>query len=80
MVTESIDETRLVTLPGNVHPLARAQYDRAKVDDSLAVKRVLLLLNRLLLNRPAEREAALQKFPGGRSPRRFNEASRWLSA
>ena len=57
VMTESIDETRTLILHGNVHPLAQAQYERATVDDSLAAKRVLSPLNR-----PAEGEAALQKF------------------
>ena len=57
VMSESIDETRLLILHGNVHPLAQAQYERATVDDSLAAKRVLSPLNR-----PAEGEAALQKF------------------
>src|SRR5215469_4315274 len=74
MVTEAIDETRLVTLHGNVHPLARALYDRGKVDDSLPVKRVLLLLNR-----PAEREAALQKFLADVHRRGSSSYHRWLT-
>ncbi len=56
-IIQAIDETRLVTLHGNVHPLAQARYDRGAVPDSFPADRVLLLLSR-----PVEREAALQEF------------------
>ena len=52
-----IDESRRVTLRGTVHPLAQAQYDRGAVPDAFPAERMLVLLRR-----PAEREAALQKF------------------
>lgn len=57
LVTRPIDETKLVTLPGNLHPLALPQYDCGAVPDTLPTNRILLLLNR-----PAEREQALQTF------------------
>jgi subtilase family serine protease len=57
LVNESIDEGALVTLHGSVHPMAQAQYDEGAVPDALASGRVVLLLNR-----PAEREAALAQF------------------
>jgi len=57
LVTKLIDEANLVTLHGNVHPLAQARYDRGAVPDALPAGRVLLLLNR-----PAERETALRQF------------------
>ena len=52
-----IDESRLVTLHGSVHPLARPANDLGPVSDSYATGRMLLLLNR-----PPERKAALQQF------------------
>jgi hypothetical protein len=57
LVTHSIDESKLVTLAGSVHPLALPQNDRGAVADSFPAPRMLLLLNR-----PPEREAALQEF------------------
>jgi len=57
LVTESIDESKLVILHGTVHPLARARYDQGPVPDSFPAQRMLLILNR-----PAEREASLQQF------------------
>jgi len=57
LITKPVDETKLITLYGNVHPLAQARYDHGVVPDAMPAQRILLLLNR-----PPEREAALQKF------------------
>ena len=57
LVTQQIDETQIVKLHGNVHPLAQARYDRGGVPDAFPAERVLLLLNR-----PADKESALQQF------------------
>src|SRR5437867_11389461 len=45
-ITEAIDETQLVRLKGNVHPLARAEFDQGAVEDSQPMNRMLLLLQR----------------------------------
>ena len=39
-----IDEARVVTLEGNVHPLARAEFDRGAVDAEISLGRMMLLL------------------------------------
>ena len=57
LVTQAIDETKRVTLPGTVHPLARASFDQGAVPDSFAANRMFLMLNR-----PPEREADLRQF------------------
>ena len=56
-ITQAIDENNLVTLKGNTHPLARAQYDQGAAPDSLPAERILLLLQRS----PAQ-EAALRQL------------------
>ena len=56
-ITEPIDEASVVTLHGNVHPLAQARYDLGTVPDSFPASRMMLLLQR-----SPEREAALQQF------------------
>ncbi len=56
-ITQDIDETQLVRLQGNVHPLARPEFDRGAVAESQPMTRMLLLLQR-----SAEQEAALQQF------------------
>jgi hypothetical protein len=57
LVTERIDESRLVSLAGSVHPLAQTRYDRGAVDDSFRADRIVLLLGR-----SAEQQAALDSF------------------
>jgi len=57
LITEPIDESQVVVLHGNVHPLAQPRYDVGAVPDSFPAERLLLLLNR-----PAERESQLQQF------------------
>lgn len=59
LVSQAIDDARVVKLQGSVHPLAQARYDRGAVPDSFPAERVLLLLSR-----PPERETALQEFLG----------------
>ncbi|HKN73684.1 MAG TPA: Ig-like domain repeat protein [Candidatus Acidoferrum sp.] len=57
LVTQAIDESKVVTLRGTVHPLAQTAFDRGSVPETFAANRMLLMLNR-----PPEREAALQQF------------------
>lgn len=56
-ITQAINNTQLMTLHGNVHPLARAEFDRGEVDFSRPVTRMLLLLQR-----SPEQQAALAKL------------------
>ena len=45
-VLDSIDETQLVTLKNNVHPLARRQFDRGSAPGSPPTGRITLVLRR----------------------------------
>ena len=56
-ITQAINDTQLVTLHGNVHPLARSEFDQGVIDFSRPVTRMLLLLQR-----SPEQEAALDKL------------------
>jgi hypothetical protein len=56
-VVEAISNEHRVTLEGNVHPLARAEFDRGAALDSQPMTRMLLLLKR-----SDEQEAALRDF------------------
>ncbi len=56
-ITANIDEHRLIQLRGNVHPLARAEFDRGLVSASLPLERVVLTLQR-----SPEQESALTAF------------------
>src|ERR1700689_1706308 len=74
LIIQPIDEAKLVALHGNVHPLAQARYDAGAVPDSLPANRILLLLNR-----PADREAALQQFMKDVHTRGLAGYHQWLS-
>ncbi len=43
-ITAAVNDRMLTSLNGNVHPLARAEYDQGKVDDSLPLKHIILML------------------------------------
>src|SRR6266704_5460382 len=45
-ITGAVDEKNLVMLPGNVHPLARPEFDQGVAADAQPLKRILLLLQR----------------------------------
>ncbi|WP_323118414.1 S53 family peptidase [Burkholderia alba] len=57
VVTQAVDERATVTLPGNVRPEATAANDRGRVDDTLMLDHM-----QLLLQRPAQTEAALVRL------------------
>ncbi|HTQ85225.1 MAG TPA: Ig-like domain repeat protein [Candidatus Solibacter sp.] len=54
-ITQAIDDQKLVTLRGNVHLLARPEFDRGAASDAEPLRRMLLLLQR-----SPEQEAALE--------------------
>src|SRR6266568_700744 len=56
-IRESIDESSVVTLRGNTHPLAQPKYDRGPAPVSMPASRLLLVLQR-----SAEQEASLQTY------------------
>jgi hypothetical protein len=56
-ITQAINENNLIVLRGNVHPLARPEFDQGAVSASQPLHRMLLLLQR-----GADQEAALQKL------------------
>src|SRR5260370_38394489 len=58
-ITQAIDETQLQRLKGNVHPLARPEFDQGAVSDATPMSRMLMLLKR-----SPEQDAALQKLMG----------------
>src|SRR5260370_41642579 len=45
-ITQAIDETQLVRLKGNVHPLARPEFDLGAAPAALPMQRMLLVLKR----------------------------------
>lgn len=57
LINGKIDETQLVTLPGNVRPEARASHDRGPVADSMPMNHL-----QLVMVRPAGLEEALEAY------------------
>jgi hypothetical protein len=45
-ITQAVDNTRMVTLKGNTHPMARPEFDRGRVADSLPLNKMVLVLQR----------------------------------
>jgi subtilase family serine protease len=43
-IVDPIDESDVVTLAGNTHPLARAEFDQGPVSDQMRLERIVLLL------------------------------------
>jgi subtilase family serine protease len=73
-VTQAPDGKTRVTLPGNVHPLARAENSRGAVEDSLAMPRILLLLKR-----SDQQEAALQSLMEAQQDKSSPNYHAWLT-
>jgi hypothetical protein len=73
-ITQAIDETQLVPLKGNVHPLARPEFDQGAVSDSMSANRMLLLLQR-----SAEQEAALRQLLEDQQNKGSASFHKWLT-
>src|SRR5712692_5787613 len=75
VVTQNIDEEKLVTLHGNTRPEAKAEHDQGAVDDNLVLEHMLLQLRR-----PAEQDAELQEFLEDLNKEGSPNFHRWISA
>jgi subtilase family serine protease len=73
-VTDTVDDTNRTMLRGNVHPMARAQFDRGAVADAQPVTRILLLLQR-----SAEQEAALRQLMEEQQSKNSPNYHAWLT-
>jgi hypothetical protein len=73
-ITQAIDETQLVRLKGNVHPLARAEFDRGPVSNATPMKRMMLLLQR-----SPEQEAALRQFMDEQMSKESPNFHKWIA-
>ena len=73
-ITQAIDETQLVRLRGNVHPLARLEFDQGAVADWQPMNRMLLVLQR-----SAEQQAALSKFMEEQQSKDSPNFHKWLT-
>ena len=73
-IRQAIDETDLVAMPGNVHPLARPEFDQGAVSDAAPMNRILLLLQR-----SPEQDAALQQFMNEQMSKGSANFHNWLT-
>lgn len=73
-ITQPINETQLVRLEGNVHPLARREFDQGPVSDSTPMSRMLLVLAR-----SPEQEAALETLLGEQQVKDSPNYHQWLT-
>jgi hypothetical protein len=73
-VVEAVDDARRVTLSGNVHPLARAEFDRGAVADAQPMNRILLLLQR-----SDDQEAALEELLEMQQDKSTPNFHQWLT-
>ncbi len=72
-VTSRVDESKLVKLSGNTHPLARAEFDRGPVSPGLPMERMILVLER-----SREQETALEQFMNRQLDPSSPDFHRWL--
>ncbi|MGC2527787.1 MAG: Ig-like domain repeat protein [Candidatus Acidiferrum sp.] len=73
-ITQAIDETKLVTLKGNVHPLARPEFDQGSVSDAMPANRMLLLLQR-----SADQETSLRQLLEDQQNKGSANFHKWLT-
>src|SRR5712692_9640754 len=74
LIVQPVDETNLTQLKGNVHPLARPQFDQGAAPPSLPMERMLLVLKRSL-----EQETALQKLLDNQQDKASPNYHKWLN-
>ena len=72
-VTQTLDEGNRVTLHGNVHPMARAEFDRGAVADSEPASRMTLLLQR-----SSDQETALRQLLEQQQDKTSPNYHKWL--
>jgi hypothetical protein len=75
LITQPIDESRLIRLRGNTRPEARTEYDRGRVDDSLRLDHMLLQLQRA-----PELEQELDQYIDGLTDKSSPNFRQWLTA
>ncbi|ANB77229.1 protease pro-enzyme activation domain-containing protein [Paraburkholderia phytofirmans] len=75
LVAQVIDERQTVELAGNTRPEVNAGGDRGRVEDTLVLEHM-----QLLLKRPAEREAALVRFIDQLHDSKSPYFHQWLTA
>jgi Pro-kumamolisin, activation domain/Bacterial Ig-like domain (group 3) len=73
-ITQAIDESRLIVLQGNTHPLARREFEGGEAPSSLALNRMLLVLGR-----SPEQESALGQLLDNQQDKTSPNYHKWLT-
>jgi hypothetical protein len=73
-VLSAVDDTQTVALKGNVHPLARAEFDQGAVSDAAPATRMMLLLQR-----SPQQEAALRQLMDQQQDKTSANYHGWLT-
>jgi pro-kumamolisin-like protein/Big-like domain-containing protein len=73
-MVEAVSNDQRITLKGNVHPLARAEFDRGAVVESQPMTRMLLLLKR-----GDDQEAALRQYLDSQQDKSSPNYHAWLT-
>ena len=74
LITQPVDESKLTVLRGNVHPLARAQFDHGVAADNLPMDHMLLVLKR-----SAAQETALETLMAQQLDKSSPNYHQWLT-
>lgn len=74
LVTQSVNDAQRTTLRGNVHPLARSEFDRGEAPAGLPLDRMLIVLKR-----SPQQEAALEQLIQDQQNAQSPEYHRWLT-
>ena len=73
-ITAALDESRLITLKGNTHPMARAQFDRGAAPPGLPMERM-----QLVLKRSSEQQTALHALLDAQQDNSSPSFHKWLT-
>jgi subtilase family serine protease len=74
LVTQPVDNSVRTVLPGNVHPLARPQYDQGEVAPGLVLHRIMLVLKR-----SDQQETALRSLIENQQYKKSPNYHQWLT-
>ncbi len=74
LVTQPVDNSVRTVLPGNVHPLARPDFDQGEAPSDLILHRMMLVLKR-----SAQQETTLQRLIENQQNKKSASYHKWLT-
>jgi subtilase family serine protease len=73
-VLQAVDDARLTTLSGDIHPLARPEFDQGTLADATPLRRMVLILQR-----SPEQESALRQLIDQQQDKTTSTYHQWLT-